>query len=301
MLFQGKLIQVMSLLLLLTFPIFAELTFCQVPPPVNTTGEEELTQRVDSLKSEIDSLRSELHKIDELKDEFSNLKIKVANKYIDFTTLIIGFLALFAGGSGVVTWLNYRGAKKASLEIQKILHESEQRKKDFGKFIETAKKEIEDKKDDASKMVERFTKEFMDSKKEFDLEITKLKSAIQSLFKSFLQRVDLNTEIMFQLIKEYTDVLPITVDKEKLGKIFDRIYESKMSMYDLQGFIFDLISEERDERMRAIWGIEGMATKENVKDLIKDLQKIADNKDEDSDIRVEAQRAVDNMKRRLGV
>jgi len=302
MFLKSRLIQIVFLPII--FAIYFELSFGQAPSPPNITRQEQSVRSLDSLKSKVDSLRSELHRIDDLEDEYSELKIKIANKYIDATNLLttvvevfVGVLALILGGSGIGSWLTLRKARRASLEIRRIKEESERKKKDFEKFVESAKKDIEVQKGYALKIVEKLQNEVRHSKKLFESEIKKCNSSIQSLSKRFRESVDLNTEIMFELMKEYTDLLPITIDKEKLGKIFDRVYKRKTFIYYLQSFILDLITADKEDRIRAIWGIEGMGKADN----IKDLQKIADNKDEDPDIRVEAQRAVDNMKRRLKI
>lgn len=268
----NKLVQV-SFLLIVVFSMWHNIAFCQTPPPRDTTGESAHLR--DSLKSEMDSLRSELHKIDELKDEFSELKIKVANKYIDFTTLIIALIALFAGGSGFASWIAHKSVRRASLKIRKALRESE-----------LAKKEIEHQKQESIAL-----------KKEFESDIKKSMSSIDRLTELFRMGIDRNTEIMAEFLTQYIKLLGLEIDTKKLGEVFDKIYQSKMHLYDIQGFLSDLASDDKDARIRSIWGIEGMGKVEN----IKDLQKIVDNPHEDPDIRVEAQKAVDNMKRRFGI
>lgn len=254
-------------------------------------------QVVDSIKTQVDSLNQ---RITELKDEYSELKIKVANKYIDITSLILAFLALFTGGAGIagiLSWINSTNAKRASLEIKRILEEAQQHKNEFEKFVKSVEADIEVKREYVSKVIEESTSQVKDLENRLRSAIDKCNFDIQKSAVRFSETVELNKKLIFQSFIEYTNILPIEISKEKMSKIFDKVYEEQIHWYDLLGFIHDLTSKDRDERIRAILGIEGMGKKEN----IKDLQKIADNNDEDPDIRVEAQRSVDNMKRRFGI
>ena len=331
MLFQSKLIQVIFLLLLFTFPIGAELAFCQALPPATTPAEENLAQLADSLRSEINKLRQ----------EYSDLKIKMANKYLDWVSYVFAGVtfvaALFSIVFAAVSFFKYRAltaeykeylekvttfqdlARKSMQDIEKSRREFEagltkdkqgidELKKEFENehrektaiFRDLANKSLQDintLREGAAADLARSKQAVNDLKNKFELDIIKSKSVIDSLSKFFKSAMDTNIEIMIELMKDYIELLHLEVDAKKLGEVFDKIYQRKIYLYDLQGFVSDLGSEDKNERVRAIWGIEGMGTAEN----IKDLQKISDNKDEDPDIRVEAQRAVDNMKRRFGI
>lgn len=161
----------------------------------------------------------------------------------------------------------------------------------------TLVEEVKALKNNLEQMAETLRKEFTDINKEFRLQITKSRSTLDTLEKFFKITTDRNTEIIVEFMKQYIEVLGLEVDAKKLGEVFDNIYQRKMYLYDVQGFVSDLASDNKNERIRAIWGIEGIGIVEN----IKDLQKIVDDPHEDPNIRVEAQRAVDNMKRRFGI
>ena len=256
--------------------------FCQAEPSAVSSQRKCLPQLIDSVKTEVESLRIQLHRIEELKHEYSDLKIKLANKYIDVTSLLtavvgvlVAVVALVLGGGGIGGWFIFKKVRRTSSEIAKIRTKSER-----------DKREIEKLRDQSASL-----------KRTLELDIDRAKSTIENLSTHFRQSLDLRADITGELMREFADMLPVEIDKHKLRTIFDKIYQSKIHLYDLRSFISDLASEEKEIRIRAIWGIEGMGSVEN----IKYLQSISDNKKEDPDIRLEAQRAVDNLKRRFGV
>lgn len=320
MLFQRKLIQVIFLLLLLTFPICVELASCQAPPLVDSTGEEERAE----LRGEIDGLKSELSEIPKLKKELSalrkehfDLQSEMAQRHLDWASYVLASIALLVAlFTAIMAYIiNQRFRDVNNIYGSTIKEVSEHKVK-----IIESQRTIDD-------VIRKSKEDYTTSKKEleslrddFAQQLEKSKAGVQNLIKEQIQTVSDNARRIVNkeadrfrqttkrssviVLNSAIDLLEkagVVVEKDKLVKARDEIFKANLHLFDLDSYVADLTSDDKNERFRAIWGIEGMATEETVRDLIKELQKIADNKDEDPDVRVEAQRSIDNLKRRFGI
>lgn len=74
---------------------------------------------------------------------------------------------------------------------------------------------------------------------------------------------------------------------------FDKKFRKNIHKYDKESYVRDLKSKDKDKKIRAIWGIEGMRNNNS----IEELQKIVNNKNEDKWVRKEAEIAIKNLKK----
>lgn len=273
------------------FCFFADYSTANNPCRDIAIQDSNSLKKIDSLIVEI---KSESSRFDSLKREFSDLKIELANKYLDWVSYV------FVAGTFIAALLSVYSAHLSSLKYKEVREESKEYFKRSSKLtqdIESISKQIQDSKQRFNEGVNKTKEETGKLRNDFLVQIRRSQDTVNSWLRVFEENIETNTEILTELMQEFGEMTGIKITKEKLLEIRDRIYQKQLYLYDLSSYIADLNSENKEERIRAIWGIEGMGEKEN----IKDLQKIADNKDEDPDIRVIAQQAVENMKRRLGI
>jgi hypothetical protein len=205
-------------------------------------------------------------KIRQLEQEFAEFKNTMSNKYVSWASFILAAIAFVAALiSALGSWIAHLTVRSARADL----------KREVTYAREWAGKEIEG----------------------FEKDLSRGRAMIEHMYKSFWQMLRGKQELTSRLIREFGDLLLEKADRDRMREIFDQVWEEELQHYDLGSYVLDLTSPDKDERIRAIWGIEGMGTKEN----IKDLQKVADNKDEDREVMQEAERAIGNMKRRLGV
>ena len=305
-----------SKLLKITFSLFiillsyVEFTFCNGTFPSDSTRDGNWTQHLDSFRVEI---KSEQSRFDSLKREFSELKIQMANKYLDWASYVLAAITLvaafFTGIMSLITYQRFRDVSEIHLTILKEVSDYRvkilESRETIDNLIRKLKDEIESSKEIIVSLTEGFKRDLEALKVMVENLITeetqtvneKARKIVNKEANRFRQTIITSTSIALNLVLEIIEKAGIVVEKEKLDKARDEAFKASLYLYDLNSFIGDLTSDKKEERIRAIWGIEGMGTKEN----IKDLQEIADNKDEGPDIRVEAQRSVDNMKRRFGL
>lgn len=75
--------------------------------------------------------------------------------------------------------------------------------------------------------------------------------------------------------------------------LFDRKFEKDIHKYNSDSYLKDLNSKNRDKKIRAIWGVEGMGNKSS----IEKLQSIVKNKREDRWVRKEAGISIKNLRK----
>ena len=80
------------------------------------------------------------------------------------------------------------------------------------------------------------------------------------------------------------------------SKNYDVKFKKDIDKYDRDSYQKDLKNRDRDKKIRAIWGLEGMGNSGS----INELERIAHNSKEDSWVRKEAKIAIKNLKKRSG-
>lgn len=80
------------------------------------------------------------------------------------------------------------------------------------------------------------------------------------------------------------------------SKNYDVKFKKDIDKYDRGSYRKDLKSQERDKKIRAIWGLEGMGNTGS----INELERIAHNSREDEWVRKEAKIAIKKLKKHSG-
>lgn len=78
------------------------------------------------------------------------------------------------------------------------------------------------------------------------------------------------------------------------SSLFDTKFKKEIDKYDREGYRKDLKSRDRDKKIRAIWGLEGMGNSRS----IDELDRIAHDSKQDKWVRKEAKIAIKNLKKR---
>jgi hypothetical protein len=288
-------------------------------------------QRLTKITSELDSLKFvliQIHKemiqdsihlqkvtneYTELRKQHFDLKSDISGRHIDWASLVLAAIAVVAAFFvGITSHMIHQRSQHVSNIYATTIREARDHKLEIVKIQETmdeliriAKQKSEDSKKELTTLVDNFRNRVEElkvrledeAKNQTQMVTENTRRLLNKEADRFRQTTRTSSSIALKLAFGVVERIGIVLEKEKLDKARDELFKENLYLYDLNSFIVDLTSDKKDERIRAVWGIEGMGTKEN----IKDLQEIANNKDEDPDIRVEAQRAVDNMSRRFEI
>ncbi len=140
-------------------------------------------------------------------------------------------------------------------------------------------------------------KRFNEQLQAFNGKLQGMETNLGRMTGQFIASVDNKRKLIDRLTASVQTRLQKSIGKEDILSIFDEVFLSELSKYDIESFVADLQSDDKGVRLRAVWGVEAMGPHTLGRDqTITILEKVANNTSEDSDIRVQAARSVNNVK-----
>jgi len=156
--------------------------------------------------------------------------------------------------------------------------------------IDAVPKRIKDKADSAVKQIDEQLVEVRGKLESLATE----SSGIRERFVEEVQdRARLFADFVEGLKARTRDGLP--ADKESTRKILDEMFKPELEKYEARSYLADLHSTKPQQRIAGIWALEQIGGKGE----LRALQEVSADPDQPSDVRVQAERSVHKMRRRL--
>lgn len=132
----------------------------------------------------------------------------------------------------------------------------------------------------------------------FTERIEKIKLDTSRMAEQFIVAMDNKRKIVDKLTISIGERIRKKVPKRDILGILDDIFSEELDKHEVESFIADLRSPDKEVKERAVWGIEGMGPEKLGRDkTIEILQKVMDDPGEDPEIRLQAQRSIENIRR----
>ncbi|MCP4610580.1 MAG: hypothetical protein GY845_17865 [Planctomycetes bacterium] len=132
----------------------------------------------------------------------------------------------------------------------------------------------------------------------FDRRIEKIRLNLDNISEQFIDAMDNKRKLMDALTRVLSEKIRQEIPSEEVHNILDTLFQEELDKYELESYIADLQSPDPDVKERAIWGIEAIGPEKFGKDRTSEiLQKVVDDPSEGPEIRLQAQRSIENIKR----
>jgi len=268
------------LIIILILPLF-EFSICRAESTDNVTSDSKISQRVERLEKEFENYRNELrdYKIrQELLQEAiseSAKKSKETMEILDkFSAKSISFAAYTLSGIALIfTIVNFF----------------------FAYYIRTTYKDSKTIIQDTRTKVEE---EFKGQLEIFNERIEKIKLDTSRMAEQFIVAMDNKRKILDSLTIAIGERIRKKVPEKDILGILDDIFREELDKQEVESFIADLQSPDKEVKERTVWGIEALGPEKlGRENTIKILQKVMDDPGEDPEIRLQAQRSIENIRR----
>lgn len=258
-----------------------EFSVCYAEGIDNETLLTEMGQRVERLQKEVKTYRKELRDY-KMKQEAvqkaiseDTKKSREAMEILDkFSTKSISFAAYTLTGIALVLSL---------VNAFFVYH--------IGSTYKDTRGIIKDTRDKAEK-------EFKGQLNIFNGRIEKMSSDLSRLGEQFIIAMDNKRRIMDALVITVGEKIRKKVpDRDILG-ILDDVFKEELDKHEVESFIADLQSRDKEVKERAVWGVEAVGPEKLGGDkTVEILEEVMDDLSQDPEIRLQAQRSVENIKR----